>query len=395
MELNRSNIKKILGIIVFAILFLFAVQHFSKVLEIVGKCIDIFAPVIIGLCVAFILNIPMRAFEKSIFKFIANSKNPKVRAMLRPISLIFTLLVTVGFVVLLILIIVPQLKDAVILLFSKVPYYADRLIDFIEPKLQKYGIEANINSWHPSQLDMAKVQTMLSKVFSIKDRDELISTTMGFTSSVLSGVINFALGAILAIYILAEKEKILKLTSRIIKAILPQKAYNRFDHICTVSETSFSSFITGQFLDSAIRGILCFIGMTIFRFPSAAIISVLTGVTALIPVIGPLIGEAIGFVIIFIESPLKAILFIVFTLVLQTIDNNFIYPKVVGKSTGLPGLIVLVAVIVGGNIGGIMGILLGVPVVSVIYVLVIDALQEKEAKKLIEQNKDSNIHEGE
>lgn len=397
MELNRQNIKKILGIIVFTVVLLTAFQHFSVVFAVISKIIAIIAPVIIGICIALILNVPMRALEKNVFKFIADSKRKKTRKMLRPLSLISTLVLTVGFIALLMFIILPQLKSAVVLLINKVPYYIERVIDFAEPKLHKYGIESDLEFLHPSQIDMNKVQTMLSKVFSIKNSDELINTTVGVTSSVLSGVTNFALGIVIAIYMLAEKEKILKFTSRVMTAVLSERICDRIDHIISVAETSFSSFITGQFTDSMLLGILCFTGMTILRLPSAAAVAATIGITALIPVIGPFIGEAIGFIIIFIESPLKAVFFLIFILILQAVDNNLIYPKIVGKSVGLPGFVVLIAVIVGGNIGGILGILLGVPVASALYILVLDALEEKEKRKnsLKSNNVDSNIQRGE
>lgn len=397
MELDKKNIKKILGIIVFTVVLLSAFQHFSVVIAIISKILAIIAPVIIGICIAFILNVPMRALEKNVFKFLANSKRKGVKEMLRPVSLVSTIILTVGFIALLSLIILPQLKNAVVLLISKVPYYTERFIEFAEPILHKYGIKSDLKFLHPEQFDLNKVQTMLSKVFSIKNSDELINTTVGVTSSVVLGVTNFALGFIIAVYILAKKESILKLTSRMMRATLSEKLCRKIDRIVDVTETSFSSFITGQFTDSMLLGILCFIGMSILRLPSAAAVAASIGITSLIPVIGPFIGEAIGCIIIFIESPLKSVIFLIFILILQAVDNNFIYPKVVGKSVGLPGLVVIIAVIVGGNIGGILGILLGVPMASALYILLIDALEERERRKkaLKSEQENSNIQRGE
>lgn len=401
MELNRQNIKKILGIIVFAVVVLTAFQHFSVVLAVISKILAITAPVIIGICIALILNVPMRALEKNVFKFMAKSKRNGVKKLLRPVSLVSTIILTVGFVSLLSLIILPQLKNAVVLLVSKIPYYAERIIEFAEPVLHRYGVKSDLKFLRPEQFDITKIQTMLSKIFSIKNSDELINTTVGVTSSVLSGVINFALGSVIAVYILARKESILKFISRIMKVTLSEKLCKRIERIVSVTENSFSSFITGQFTDSTLLGILCFIGLSILRMPSAAAVAAAVGITSLIPVIGPFIGNVIGFIIIFIESPVKAVFFLIFILTLQTIDNNFIYPKIVGKSVGLPGLVVFIAVIVGGNIGGMLGIVLGVPTASAIYILVLDALQEKEREKAknavnnSEENDESNIQRGE
>ena len=397
MELNKSNIKKILGIIVFTVVFFTAFQHFSIVAAIITKVLDIIAPVIIGLCIAFILNVPMQALEKNVFKFMANSKRTKIRKLLRPVSLISTIILTVGFVALLLLIIIPQLKDAIVLLISKFPEYVTRFIEFAEPKLKSLGVDFDLKFLHPEKMDISKIQGMVAKVFSVKDGNEIFNTTMGVTTSVISGVVNFALGFVLAVYVLAQKEKIIAFSGRLAKAVLPNKVYENILHISTVAENSFSSFITGQFTDATLLATLCFIGMSIFRFPNAAVVAVTIGVTALVPVIGPFIGEAISFVIIFIESPIKALFFLVFIFILQAIDNNFIYPKIVGKSVGLPGFLVLIAVIIGGNIGGMLGILLGVPIVSAIYVLVLDALnkKEQEEKNRITEETESNIQKGE
>ncbi len=393
MELNKSNIKKILGIIVFTIVFLTAFQHFGIVAAIIKKVIDILAPVIIGLCIAFILNVPMRALETNVFKSIANSKKPKVRKLLRPISLVSTVILMVAFIALLLLIIIPQLKDAVVLLVSRVPEYLTRFIEFAEPKLRSFGVDYDLKAFHPENINFSKIQEMATKIFSVDEKSDIFSTTMGVTTSVVSGVTNVVLGFVIAIYVLAQKEQILRFSARVSNAVFPEKVCKKIYHIGSVAENSFSSFITGQFTDATLLALLVFIGMSIFRFPSAAVVAVTIGVTALIPVIGPFIGEAISFVIIFIESPIKAFLFLVFIIILQAIDNNFIYPKVVGKSVGLPGVLVLVAVILGGNIGGMIGILLGVPVASAIYVLVLDALDEKEKKQ--EKEEESNIQKGE
>lgn len=397
MELNKQNIKKIIGIITFAVVLLTAFQHFSVVISIVSKILAVIAPIIIGICIALILNVPLRALEKNVFKFIANSKRKGVRKLLRPVSLISTIILAMGFIAILMLIILPQLKNAIVLLVSKIPYYAGRIVEFVEPILHKYGINYDLKFLRPEQFDINKIQAMLSKIFAVKSSDELINTTVGVTSSVISGVTNFALGTVIAVYILARKESILKLTSRIMKATLSERFCVRLDRIVGVTENSFSSFITGQFTDSMLLGILCFIGMSILRLPSAAAVAASIGITALIPVIGPFIGEAIGFIIIFIESPLKAVFFLIFILILQAVDNNFIYPKIVGKSVGLPGLVVLIAVIIGGNIAGIIGILLGVPLASAIYILLIDALEERERKKkkLKVQSEKSNTQNGE
>ena len=394
MDLSKKNIKKILGIITFGIVLFTLSQNLSSVGSFLKGILGICAPLIIGFCLAFILNIPMNVLEQTVFKKMKTSKKKTVNKLLRPLSLISTVLLSLGFFVLLLFIIIPKLHDSVMLIVSKVPDYYSTFVTWVDSLVVRFGLDISTEVLHNPKIDINTVVTMAEKLFTFDITSDILSTTMGVTSSVISGIANFAIGFIVAIYILAEKENIGAFTNKILKKTLPEKVYEHTIRISSVTSSSFSNFITGQVTDALILSVLCFIGMSIFRFPSAVVVSVIIGITALIPVIGPLIGEFIGCFIIFMESPLKALLFLIFVLILQAIDNNFIYPRIVGKSVGLPGIIVLVAVIIGGNFGGIMGILLGVPLSSAVYALVISWLNsEKETMKVEENVENENSTE--
>lgn len=391
MDLSKKNIKKILGIITFAIVLFTLSQNLSSVASFFKGAMAVFASTIIGFCLAFILNIPMNVLENKIFKGFKNSKNKVANKMLRPISLISTVILTIGFIVLLMFIIIPQLHESILLIIEKVPAYYESVVNWIDDMVLRFGLDISTEILHNPKIDINTITSMAEKVFTFDGASDILSTTMGVTSSVISGVANLAIGFIIAIYILAEKEKIGNFTNRFLQNILPEKAYESTLNVCSVASSSFANFITGQVTDAFILAVLCFIGMSIFRFPNAAVISVIIGVTAIIPVIGPFIGEFIGCFIILMESPLKALLFLIFVLILQAIDNNFIYPKIVGKSVGLPGILVLLAVIIGGNLGGILGILLGVPTASAVYALVVAWLNSKnqpviESVEVAEEN---------
>lgn len=377
MDLSKKNIKKILGIITFAIVLFTISQNLSSVASFFSGALSVFASTIIGFCLAFILNIPMNVLENKVFKGLKNSKNKVANKMLRPLSLISTIILTIGFIVLLLFIIIPQLHDSIMLIIEKVPAYYESVVKWIDDMVLRFGLDISTEILHNPKFDINTITSMAEKIFTFDGASDILSTTMGVTSSVLSGVSNVVIGFIIAIYILAEKERISNFTNRILKKNMPEKVYEKTHEICSVASGSFANFITGQVTDAFILAVLCFIGMSIFRFPNAAVISVIIGITALIPVIGPLVGEFIGCFIIFMESPLKALLFLIFVLILQAIDNNFIYPKIVGKSVGLPGILVLLAVIIGGNFGGILGILLGVPTASAAYALVVAWLNSK------------------
>lgn len=381
MELSKKNVKKILGIITFAIILLAVSQNLTTVMGFLSGVLGILAPVIVGLVLAFMLNILMNVLERRVFAFIKKSKKRVVRNLFKPVSLVSTLLFTLGFFVLLLFIIIPQLKDTIMLLVEKIPVYYTDLITWLESLVVRFGLDVDTEIFHNPKFDINNIYTMAQNFFTIESTSDILNTTMGVTSSLISGVSNLVLGLIIAVYILAEKENIGKFTSRFFSAALPEKVYSKAKEVCSIASNSFASFITGQFTDALLLGTMCFIGMLIFGFPSAAVVSIIIGITALVPIIGPIVGEVIGCLIIFMESPIKALFFIIFVLILQMIDNNLIYPRIMGKSVGLPGVLVFIAVVVGGNIGGILGVLLGVPTASAIYALIINWLKNKKQKE--------------
>lgn len=393
MDLSKKNIKKLLGIITFAIVLFTVSQNLTSVANFLEGVLNIFAPVIVGLSLAFMLNILMSVLDRRVFAFMKKHKKTSVRKLLRPVSLVSTLLLTFGFFVLLLFIILPQLKDTILLLIEKIPVYYQTLVEWIDSLILRFGLEINTEMLHNPKFDINDIYSMVQGFFTIESTSDILNTTMGVTSSLVSGVSNLVLGFIIAIYVLAEKEGIIKFTNRILSASFSEKVNNKIHEICNIASNSFANFITGQFTDAMILATLTFIGMLIFGFPYAAVVSVIIGISALVPVIGPIVGEVIGCLIIFMDSPLKALLFLVFVLILQAIDNNFIYPKIMGKSVGLPGILVFIAVVIGGNLGGILGVLLGVPTASAIYALVINWLKNKNEKHIKETKKQEVISE--
>lgn len=393
MDFSKKNIKIIIGLITFSVILLSLSQNLTAVLGFLAGVLKIFAPVLVGLCLAFILNIIMNFFEKRVFKGMAKSKKKPVQKALRPLSLASTIIAAIGFLVLLLFIIIPQLEDSIALMVERIPGYYESFVTWLDGLIVRFGLDISTEILHNPKFRIEDLVAMAEKLFTIEATGDILNTTMGVTSTVVSGVVNIVLGFVIAVYVLAEKEKIGDFSNRVLKAILPDIAFKRTHNVFSVASTSFANFFTGQFTDALILAVLTFIGMLIFGFPNAAVVSVIIGISALVPVIGPIVGELIGCLIIFMESPLKALLFLIFVLILQAIDNNFIYPKIVGKSVGLPGLLVLVAVIVGGNIGGMLGVLLGVPVASVIYALVVEWLNAKREKESINENDDKDENE--
>ena len=214
----------------------------------------------------------------------------------------------------------------------------------------------------------------------------IFNHTINTTTAIVTAVFNIFIGFAFCIYLLAGKERLIGQSKRTLTAALSEKRAKRIFAFFSRVNDSFSHFVTGQVVEAIIIGLLCFIGMLILGLPYATVVSVLVGVTALIPILGAYIGTAIGALLILVESPIKALWFIVFIIILQQLEGNLIYPHVVGKSVGLPGIWVLAAVTVGGNIYGVMGMLVSVPVCSVIYVYLsekVRALIKKRKAKAV------------
>ena len=371
--MDKQRFKASLLLIAFGVLLFTLAQNFALAWRAFWKIYSIFSPVVTGFCIAFVLNVLLRVLERRVFAFLGRSRHDAVRRLLRPVSLAATIVLMLGAVVLLVWVVLPGLQKTILSLVQNLELYLDSAQNLM------HTIDRNGRQLFNIQLDWERIFDKLKEVLT--PDDNLVETAAGVTTSVIRSVTNLVISFCLSIYILARKERVGQLATRLSDAIFPPKVSRKIRHICKVANNSFSNFITGQLTEAAILGFLCFLGMKIFQFPNATIISILIAVTALVPVIGPIIGEVIGCLLILIESPIQALLFLVFVLTLQLIEGNVIYPKVVGRSVGLPGLIVLMAVIIGGNMGGMMGVLLGVPISSVLYTLVLDWLDGQQPTK--------------
>lgn len=352
--------KDIIIIISYIALVIFALVNFSKILAFLGKVISIFSPFLLGIILAFVLNVLNNFIEKKIFGKIKPSKiwNKIKRPLCITLSLILVFL-TIFFVMNLL---IPQLKNSASLFTDTLPAYKEDIIGI----LNKFDIdESTVNKVGEYLDNFGKVITDYIKGNS----KDVITVTTEVATSVINIISKGIITLVFAIYMIAQKETLSRQINKIMRAYLKPKTINKINTIGTLANKTFSNFVTGQCLEALIFGSLVFVGMLIFRFPYASTIGVLLGFTALIPIFGAFIGTAIGFILIMMVSPIKAILFVVFIIVLQQIEGNLIYPRVVGKSIGLPGMWVLLSVTVGGSIGGILGMLIATPLCSLLYAL--------------------------
>ena len=378
MELNRKNVRIILLIIVFTVVLFTAVQNFGALLGFVVDVWGVFSSVIAGLAIAFVLNIPLKLFEDKLFYGLREHRSATVRRLLRPVSIVGALVITLGVLVILLLVVLPQLVEAVTSVFNRLPDYITQLIAWLDKLLAPFDFSVSdlLSGVNWDETFSSIIDGILSTAGSA------IGTAANVGTTIVSGVIDVVFSVIIAVYVLAQKERIGRFAHRCVEAFLPRRLSGNVSRICTMAADTFSSFIGGQLMDSCILGLLCFVGMMIFRFPYAYVISVVIGVTSLVPLVGAFVGIVIGALLILTIDPIKALLFIVFVLVLQQIEGNLIYPKVVGKAVGLPGVIVLSAVLVGGNIAGILGSICAVPVSAILYTMLREAVNSRLSRRV-------------
>lgn len=371
MELNSKNIKKILLIVFLSSVIVASVFNLDGVIAFFSKIFSFISPVILALCVAFVLNVPLRALENKVFKFMDKNRHKFMRKLRRPICMVFTYLLALGIISLLVLVIIPDIIDTVIYIVDKLPSFVVTASEWLVTTFTKFGFA-------PEDIPLLKFD-FSSFATTVKDflssySGKIVGDAVTITTSVIGGVFDTVFCLVISAYILAQKEKIGRFVKNVIDTFVPQKTASAVYHIANQASDSFSRFIGGQLTESVILGVLCYIGMLIFGFPNAAIISVLICVTSLVPIVGALVGVFIGALLILITNPIKALLFVLFIIILQQLEGNLIYPRVVGKAVGLPGVIVISAVLVGGNVGGILGALIAVPLSAVIFALLRESI---------------------
>lgn len=381
MELNKENTKKIIKIITYALVLFFILQNFGIVKNMFFNLLNILSPFLFGVGLAFILNIPMSVFERKFFQHKkVKDKNAKPSHLKRPISIVMSLILIILIIGLIIKLVIPQLISVLVMFAGNLPELAYNIKEGAMELTEQYPeIRDQISSIEINWEQIINELMNFVKNFA----GSVVTSSIDFLVSVIGGIFDSIVAIVFAVYILMSKEKLSDQLKKLIRAYLPEKRAERLLEICHLSKVTFSNFIGGQCIEAVILGSLCFLGMLLLRLPYAATISVFVGVTALIPIVGAFIGIILGAVLILSVSPIKSLIFICFLLILQQIESNVIYPKVVGNSVGLPGMWVLVAVIVGGGLGGMLGLLLGLPCVSVLYSILRNDVYERLKMKKV------------
>lgn len=369
MELNKENMRKIRWLIAFAVLLYLGVQNFAVVLKYVKLLWGLLLPFVLGGAMAFVLNVPMSFIERHLFGKVREKNNKAGKAaskLARPVSLVLSIVFVILLILIVVLVVAPELGTTLVSVVKKVEEDIPLAQKWIT---DTFNGDSEIVKWASAiEIDPQKILDSIVSVLK-NGADNLVSSTITVTMGIVSMAVNFAIGFVFACYVLLQKEKLGKQVLKATYAILPVKVVEYQSHVCTLASKIFASFITGQCIEAVILGSMFFVTMTIGRFPYAMLIGVLISFTALIPVFGGIIGCWVGFFLILMVSPLKAFMFLGLFVILQQIEGNLIYPHVVGNSVGLPAIWVLVAVTLGGNLMGIVGMLIFIPLVSVLYTL--------------------------
>lgn len=406
MELDSKNMKKILIIVAFGIILYMTLQNFDIISNSFQNFTNILSPFILGACIAFVVNIPMKFIENKLLNINTKRKTRYVRKVgeneplrvenenniknniknnnkpfnksKRFISIFLSLFIIIFVIVWLMSLVIPELVNVIknfIQYLTRLPLEIKPYIEQIAATYPELG-----NELSEFQIDFSNIlNTLIS--FLKNAGSGLVGFVGNAISITISGVATLIVGIIFTFYLLMSKEKIGKNFRRIVLAYLPQKYANKVLEITTLSKDAFTNFITGQLKEAMILGVLCYIGMLILQIPYSLTISLLTMVTALVPIFGAFIGATIGVILLLAVSPIKAIVFLIFIIVLQQIETNLIYPKVMGKSVGLPGIIVLVAITIGGSLKGIFGMLVALPIASIAYTLLRASVDKRLKEK--------------
>ena len=369
MELNRDTINKIRGLILFTVITVIVGINYIKVLGLLAAAVNMAAPFILGAAIAFVLNVPMRRIESSLSHVLKKGSR-----LLRPVSMALSILLVAGVLFLVMFVVAPQLVRTLLGLQSSIPVFFGEVRQWLE---QLFAENPQIlTNMEQIQIDWQQLFNDSLK-FLKNGAGSMLDTTFSAAISIVNGMSTFLIGFIFSIYILLQKENLIRQIKKLLAAFLPERTVEGIVRIAALTSRTFSNFFTGQCMEAVILGSMFFIVLVVLRLPYALLIGVLIAFTALIPVFGAFIGWAVGAFLMLIISPMDALLFSVVFFTLQQIEGNMIYPHVVGNSVGLPSIWVLVAVTLGGSMMGVVGMLIFIPLCSVLYTLLRGTVNER------------------
>ena len=378
MGFDKEKIKQIKGLMVLGAVLVLAIIYSSSVVAGIVLAINIAKPFIYGGAIAFVLNIPMKLVENKLLRKWRGKAADKLK---RPISMVLSILLVLLIIAVVFNTVVPQLTATIAEIGRKIPEFAQQVVSMLDEFSQNYPqLEEQVSKLESLRINWESLADGVIN-FLKNGMSSMLTSTVTFASSVIGGVVNLFISVVFALYILGQKEKLEDQGKRIVTAYFPKKASDKILEVMALLYKNFSNFITGQCTEAVILGTMFVIAMTIFRMPYAVLVGVLVAFTALIPIVGAFIGCIVGAFLILIDDPILAVWFVLMFLVLQQLEGNLIYPKVVGNSVGLPSMWVLMAVSLGGSLFGVAGMLFFIPLFSTFYVLLRESVNSRNAAK--------------
>lgn len=388
MELNQENIRKIKEIILFTAVIIVCLWKYETVLDILFFVLNILTPFILGGAIAFVLNVPMNFVQRHLFDEERIKKSKVLQKMARPVSMILVLIAVFGIVAIVMFILFPQLGET----FANL----GRSIQAFIPQIQEWASrlfndnKEIMDMVNNLEFDWNKIMDTGINFFK-NGAGSVVNSTITAAKSIVSGLTTFFIAFVFAIYILLQKEKLGVQAKKVLFAFVRRGRAEATMEVLSLTYNTFSSFLTGQCVEAVILGSMFAVSMTILKLPYALLVGVLIAFTALIPIFGAFVGCGVGAFLIFMVDPMKALIFVVLFLVLQQIEGNLIYPHVVGNSVGLPSIWVLAAVSIGGSLMGVVGMLIFIPIVSVVYALFREIVYLKLKKNQIDPKELENM----
>ena len=366
MNISDEAVKKIRGLIIFAAIIIACFWKYDVVISVLAFIFHVIFPFVLGGAIAFVLNVPMNFIQRHLFPEDKIEKRKVIKKLARPLSMLIVLFCVIGIIVLVMFVLIPQLGNT----FANL---GNSIQEFI-PKIQKWAEtlfhdNKEIMNWvNHLEFDWNKI--MNAGINFLKNgAGSVLDSTIMAAKSIVSGIATFFIAFVFAIYILLQKEKLSIQAKKVLFAFVRKGRAEATLEVLSLTYNTFSSFLTGQCVEAIILGCMFVITMSILRLPYALLVGIVIAFTALIPIFGAFIGCVVGAFLIFMVDPIKALIFIVLFLILQQIEGNLIYPHVVGSSVGLPSIWVLAAVSIGGSLMGVVGMLIFIPIVSVVYAL--------------------------
>ena len=366
MNISDEAVKKIRGLIIFAAIIIACFWKYDVVISVLAFIFHVIFPFVLGGAIAFVLNVPMNFIQRHLFPEDKIEKRKVIKKLARPLSMLIVLFCVIGIIVLVMFVLIPQLGNTFANLGNSIQAFI--------PKIQKWADtlfhdNKEIMNWvNHLEFDWNKI--MNAGINFLKNgAGSVLDSTIMAAKSIVSGIATFFIAFVFAIYILLQKEKLSIQAKKVLFAFVRKGRAEATLEVLSLTYNTFSSFLTGQCVEAIILGCMFVITMSILRLPYALLVGIVIAFTALIPIFGAFIGCVVGAFLIFMVDPIKALIFIVLFLILQQIEGNLIYPHVVGSSVGLPSIWVLAAVSIGGSLMGVVGMLIFIPIVSVVYAL--------------------------